>query len=184
MRHQEFTHLYDHVVRHLRLRSNLTDKKIRDLAAKGKFDARMVRDTPEDAKAFLKAYRAGLVREERANIRSRMKIAVEKARQSGDAELFTLLQHEANNMEEDQMRDFLNRLQPSLRSFIEPQVRRPSSMAEMESYVNHWCDMSHGRMQSSGRINELSSVPNSTGEPSVHPGPPSCLLYTSDAADE
>jgi len=77
MRHQTFTELYAQVMYHLRLRSNLTDRKIRDLSAKYKTDARMVRDTPEDAKAFLKAYRASLVRQERAHTRSNLRQAVE-----------------------------------------------------------------------------------------------------------
>ena len=55
LRHMAFTELYSQVITHLRLRSNLTDQKVRDLAAKYKYDARMVRDTPEGAKEFLKS---------------------------------------------------------------------------------------------------------------------------------
>ena len=176
MRHQAFTALYDEVVNHLRLRSNLTNKKIRDLAAKYHHDARMVRDTPEDTRAFLKAYRAGLLRQERANTRTKLKAALEMAKQSGSPRLIALLQHEACNAEEAQVRDFLSRLAPSLRSFIEMQVRKPSSVVELEALVMHWCDMSHGRQPSTNRINEISVMPQAavlphpTGEPSVHPG--------------
>ena len=69
-RHHAFSELYSQVIQHLRLRSNLTDRKVRDLAAKYKYDAKMLRDTSEGAKEFLKAYRHSLVRKERAHIRS------------------------------------------------------------------------------------------------------------------
>ena len=172
MRHMTFCELYRQVIRHLRLRSNLTDRKVRDLAARCRYDAKMVRDTPEGAKEFLKQYRAGLVKLERAHTRSNLRSLVNIATRTGGAAPFVaMLQHEANNAEEDQMRDFLNRLQPSVRNFIEMQIRRPTSVVEMEALVMHWCDMTHGRQGGvQGRINELSIAPSHSDEPLVQPG--------------
>ena len=69
------------------------------------------------------------------------------------------------------MRDFLNRLTPAPRTFIEMQVHnRPTSVVEMEALVMYWADMSHGRVANS-RINELSAA-SPYQEPMVHPGSP------------
>ena len=101
LRHGAFVELYAQVIKHLRLRSNLTDKKVRDLAMRNRNDARMVRDTPEDAKAFLRAHRAALVRQGRAHIRPHLKTLLQKAAQGSDKELYALLLHESNNLEEE-----------------------------------------------------------------------------------
>ena len=178
-RHSTFEELYSQLVRHLRLRSNLTDKKVRDMAAKYRRDAKMVRDTPEDAKLFLKQYRASLLRQERAHVRPNMKTIQNMAAQHCSPELQSLIAHEANNVEEEQMRDFLSRLQPAARWFIESQTRRPNSVTEMEALLMHWADISPARTAPAGRIQELTSVgaehvplamPGMMSVPSAMPG--------------
>ena len=91
--------------------------------------------------------------------------------------LVAMLQHETNNAEESLMRDFLSRLQPSVRTFIEMREKRPTTVVEMEALVMHWCDITPGR--ATGRINELTTRP-STNEPLDYPG----SVYSSAVMDQ